>query len=104
MVEYLDSEAGTHQSPTYCSMEPYADKTNARTAMGHLGAINNGLYFGCVGKSSFAGRFLKCALLSFVIPVAGFSQTGAATVSGAAGPNQPGGSGKNEDFVGIDSG
>uniref|UniRef100_A0A182VGZ4 BTB domain-containing protein n=1 Tax=Anopheles merus TaxID=30066 RepID=A0A182VGZ4_ANOME len=65
MVEYLDSEAGTHQSPTYCSMEPYADKTNARTAMGHLGAINN---------------------------VAGFSQSGAATVSGAAGPNQPGGS------------
>ncbi|XP_050069753.1 broad-complex core protein isoforms 1/2/3/4/5-like [Anopheles maculipalpis] len=64
MVEYLENEAATHQSPTYCSMETYADKNNPRTTMSHLGAINN----------------------------AGFTQTGTATVSGA-GTNQPGGSG-----------
>uniref|UniRef100_A0A182J8L3 BTB domain-containing protein n=1 Tax=Anopheles atroparvus TaxID=41427 RepID=A0A182J8L3_ANOAO len=66
MVEYLDSEPGTHQSPTYCSMDTYADKTNPRNPMSHLSTINN----------------------------AGFPQGAAPSVSGA-GANQPGGSGSH---------
>lgn len=40
MVEYLDAEGTNHQSPTYCSMDNFTEKTNSRNNMAHLNQLN----------------------------------------------------------------
>lgn len=42
MVEYLDAEATNHQSPQYCSMDNFTEKSNSRNNMTHMGQINAG--------------------------------------------------------------
>lgn len=40
MVEYLETEGTDHQSPTYCSMDNFTEKTNSRNNIGHMGQLN----------------------------------------------------------------
>ena len=42
MVEYLETESTNHQSPTYCSMDNYTEKSNSRNNITHMVQINAG--------------------------------------------------------------
>ncbi|XP_058839026.1 transcription factor GAGA-like isoform X2 [Topomyia yanbarensis] len=40
MVEYLDADGTNHQSPTYCSMDNFTEKSSSRNNIAHMSQLN----------------------------------------------------------------
>lgn len=56
MVEYLDAETTNHQSPTYCSMDNFTEKSNSRNNLTHMGQINTATFTQTPTQPSSSGH------------------------------------------------